>query len=65
MIESEGLVKAHCRIDVVIRHKDPQADELPVLDKFQVQLYEHGSASVRGVKQIISQVLPSSPKVCK
>lgn len=60
VIESEGLVKAHCRIDVVIRHKDPNSVDT---DKFQIQLYEHGSATVRGVKQITSQVLPSSPKV--
>ena len=62
VIESEGLVKAHCRIDVVLRHKEPVVEDASV-DKFQIQLFEHGSSTVRGHKQVISQVLPSRPKV--
>lgn len=60
VIESEGLIKSHCRIDVVIRHKDPIEDN--TVDKFQIQLFEHGSTNIRGHKQVISQVLPGKPK---
>ena len=61
VIESEGLIKSHCRIDVVIRHKEPL--EEATLDKFQIQLFDHGSSTIRGHKQVISQVLPGKPKV--
>ena len=61
MIESEGLIKSHCRIDVVIRHKEPL--EQSSIDKFQIQLFDHGSSAVRGHKQVISQVLPGKPMV--
>jgi len=60
VIESEGLIKSHCRIDVVIRHKEPL--EETTIDKFQIQLFDHGSSTIRGHKQVISQVLPGKPK---
>ena len=61
VIESEGLIKSHCRIDVVIRHKEPLEES--TLDKFQIQLFDHGSSTVRGHKQVISHVLPGKPTV--
>ena len=61
VIESEGLIKSHCRIDVVIRHKEPLEESS--IDKFQIQLFDHGSSAVRGHKQVISQVLPGKPMV--
>jgi len=57
--ESEGLIKSHCRIDVVIRRKEPLEESL---DKFQIQLFEHGSSVIKGHKQVVSQVLPGKPK---
>lgn len=59
VIESEGLIKSHCRIDVVIRHKEPLEESS--IDKFQIQLFDHGSSAIRGHKQVISQVLPGKP----
>ncbi|XP_063681615.1 motile sperm domain-containing protein 1-like isoform X3 [Bolinopsis microptera] len=61
VIESEGLIKSHCRIDVVIRHKEPLDES--TLDKFQIQLFDNGSSAIRGHKQVISHVLPRKPKV--
>lgn len=63
VVESEGFIKSHCCIDVVVRHKGPLiSKDVMVSDKFQIQLYEQGSSAVKGHKLIISQVLQNKPK---
>jgi len=63
VIESEGFIKSHCCIDVVVRHKGPLvSNDVMVSDKFQIQLYEQGASNVKGHKLIIAQVLQNKPK---
>lgn len=65
VVESEGFIKSHCCIDVVVRHKGPLVNNDAIIsqpDKFQIQLYEQGASSVKGHKLIISQVLQNRPK---
>jgi len=64
VIESEGFIKSHCCIDVVVRHKGPLvSNDVMVSDKFQIQLYEQGASNVKGHKLIIAQVLQNKPKI--
>lgn len=65
VVESEGFIKSHCCIDVVVRHKGPLVNNDTMIsqpDKFQIQLYEQGASNVKGHKLIISQVLQNRPK---
>ncbi|CAH1780944.1 unnamed protein product [Owenia fusiformis] len=60
--DTEGTIKPHCCVDIVIRHTDISLRNEGVKDKFRIQVIEHGKKSVIGKKDIISTLLPTRDK---
>jgi len=62
VVESEGTIKPHCCVDIVVRHKDIAINNEGVKDKIRIQVTEHGQKAVIGKKDIVSVLLPTRDK---
>ncbi|XP_014287477.1 motile sperm domain-containing protein 1 isoform X1 [Halyomorpha halys] len=52
VVESEGFIKAHCSLDIVVRHKDVRPANCNVTDKFRVELLEYSTKKVLGKRDV-------------
>jgi len=59
VVESEGLIKQKCCIDIVIRAINITPHNVSRDDKFRIQLYEHGLTSLLGKKDVPALLLSS------
>ncbi|XP_074634550.1 motile sperm domain-containing protein 1-like isoform X1 [Acropora palmata] len=58
VVDSEGIIKPRCCIDIVIRHIDIQPN-VTQQDKFRLHIFEHGLQNVIGKKEIPAVLQPS------
>ncbi|XP_022791570.1 motile sperm domain-containing protein 1-like isoform X1 [Stylophora pistillata] len=58
VVESDGVIKPRCCIDIVVRHSDVQTAKTQ-LDKFRLQIFEYGLQKVIGQKEIMAVLQPS------
>lgn len=58
VVDSEGLIKPRCCLDIVIRHIDIQPN-ITQQDKFRLHIFEHGVQKVIGKKEIMAVLQPS------
>ena len=58
VVDSDGVIKPRCCIDIVIRHIDIQPG-VTQQDKFRLHIFEHGLQDVIGKKEIIAVLQPS------
>lgn len=58
VVDSDGVIKPRCCIDIVIRHIDVQPD-ITQQDKFRLHIFEHGLQKVIGKKEIMAVLQPS------
>ncbi|CAH3105590.1 unnamed protein product [Porites lobata] len=58
VVDSDGVIKPRCCIDIVIRHIDIQPG-ITQQDKFRLHIFEHGLQDVIGKKEIIAVLQPS------
>lgn len=58
VVDSEGVIKPRCCIDIVIRHIDIQPN-VTQQDKFRLHIFEHGLQEVIGKKEIMAVLQPS------
>jgi len=57
--DAEGVIKARCGIDVLIRHTDVCIRSEGVRDKFRVQLSEHKKKRILGTRDVGAMLLPT------
>ncbi|XP_064639730.1 motile sperm domain-containing protein 1-like isoform X2 [Lineus longissimus] len=62
VVDSEGVIKSRCCIDIVIRHLEICGLSEGLRDKFRIHIYEHGKKKVIGKKDIIAMLLPTRDK---
>ncbi|KAJ7381329.1 Motile sperm domain-containing protein 1 [Desmophyllum pertusum] len=58
VVDSDGVIKPRCCIDIVIRHTDIQP-AITQQDKFRLHIFEHGLQKVIGKKEIMAVLQPS------
>lgn len=58
VVDSEGIIKPRCCIDIVIRRIDIQPN-VTQQDKFRLHIFEHGLQNVIGKKEIPAVLQPS------
>lgn len=58
VVDSDGVIKPRCCIDIVIRHTDIQPS-VRQQDKFRLHIFEHGLQEVIGKKEIMAILEPS------
>ncbi|XP_027044471.1 motile sperm domain-containing protein 1-like [Pocillopora damicornis] len=58
VVDSDGVIKPRCCIDIVIRHSDVQPAKTQQ-DKFRLQVFEYGLQKVIGQKEIMAVLQPS------
>ena len=64
VVESEGLIKEQCCVDIVIRAIEVQPG-INREDKFRIQLYEHGLTKLLGRKDVVALLSSSDTEsVC-
>ncbi|CAH1406636.1 unnamed protein product [Nezara viridula] len=63
VVDSEGSIKPHCSLDIVVRHKEVRPANCNVSDKFRVEILEYSTKKVLGRKDIpatLNSGLPDS-----
>ncbi|XP_061194850.1 motile sperm domain-containing protein 1-like [Saccostrea echinata] len=58
VVDSEGTIRPHCCVDIVVRHLDICINNEGVKDKLRIQVLEHGTKKVIGKKDIVAVLLP-------
>ncbi|XP_062579610.1 motile sperm domain-containing protein 1-like [Saccostrea cucullata] len=58
VVDSEGTIRPHCCVDIVVRHLDICINNEGVKDKLRIQVFEHGTKKVIGKKDIVAVLLP-------
>lgn len=58
IVDPEGSIKAHCCVDVVIRHNSVTPSCFHVTDKFRVQMNDYATKQVLGKKDVTVTLLP-------
>lgn len=58
---AEGILKARCFIYIFIKHSAPVPPNCDVVDKFRIQMYEHGRRILLGKKDIPATLLKGLP----
>ncbi|XP_048746432.1 motile sperm domain-containing protein 1-like [Ostrea edulis] len=58
VVDSEGTIRPHCCVDIVVRHSDICINNEGVRDKLRIHVTEHGTKKVIGKKDITAVLLP-------
>ncbi|XP_022336563.1 motile sperm domain-containing protein 1-like [Crassostrea virginica] len=58
VVDSEGSIRPHCCVDIVVRHLDICINNEGVKDKLRIQVTEHGTKKIIGKKDIVAVLLP-------
>lgn len=58
VVDSEGTIRPHCCVDIVVRHLDICINNEGVKDKLRIQVTEHGTKKIVGKKDIVAVLLP-------
>lgn len=61
VVDPEGVIKARCCVDIVIRHNAIFPCNYGITDKFRIQMQEHGHSQVAGKRDILSILCPTKP----
>lgn len=61
VVDSEGSIKPHCSLDIVIRHKDVRPAHCNVTDKFRIELLEYSTKKVLGKRDILATLNSGLP----
>lgn len=61
VVDAEGTIKARCCIDIVIRHNAISPTNYGAVDKFRLQVQEHGQKQLLGKKDVTATLLPNRP----
>lgn len=61
VVDSEGTIRPRCCLDIVIRHAAISAAAYGTVDKFRIQMHEHGQRQMMGRKDVAAVLLPSRP----
>ncbi|KAI8514347.1 Motile sperm domain-containing protein 1 [Branchiostoma belcheri] len=60
VVDSEGTIRPHCCVDIVVRHADIAPSQQGIRDKFRLNIYEHGQKRLIGQKDIMALLLASA-----
>ncbi|XP_067124075.1 motile sperm domain-containing protein 1-like [Centruroides vittatus] len=61
VVDPEGVIKARCCVDIVIRHNAIFPSNYGVTDKFRIQMQEYGHSQVAGKRDVLSILCPTKP----
>lgn len=59
VVDSDGVIKSRCCVDIVIRHTEVSALNERVRDKFRIQVSEYQSHKLLGRKDVVATLLPT------
>lgn len=60
VVDPEGMIKAKCCVDIVVRHNALLLANCNVTDKFRIQMHEHPNKQVIGKRDVEATLLSSS-----
>ncbi|CAG0899844.1 unnamed protein product [Darwinula stevensoni] len=63
VVDPEGVIKAKCCVDLVVRHSSVTPAHINITDKFRIHVYEHGNRQVHGWKDIPATLTAGQPEV--
>lgn len=60
VVNSGGLIRARCCVDIVVRHTSLMLSNCNVVDKFRIQMQEHPTKQIIGKRDVEAKLLATS-----